>query len=119
MRRAGVRALIGGAALAAVSATAAQADLVVVNSPSVVKADELSLEVYKNDGCLISLDFRRSNRSDSFFQCEGEWNWDEIRKTTRYYRDRVNIDREVNYFDVVEQLPNSCKKVDFNPRAGC
>ncbi|OCW58670.1 hypothetical protein [Hoeflea olei] len=95
------------------------ADMVVVNGRSVVNQDRLSLEVYKNDGCPISMQFLRDNSVDRFFTCEGDWDWDDVKALTRYYRDRVNIEREVDYFDVANSFPNACKAVDYRPGGSC
>ncbi|WP_417769581.1 hypothetical protein [Stappia sp.] len=113
-----VAGLLGLAMLAATCAPA-NADHVVLNGRLVVNQDDLMLNVYRNNGCPVAIEFRRSNLVDDYYQCEGEWDWDTVRKLTRYYRDRVNKAGEVDYFDVVNQYPNTCKKLKYNPGTGC
>lgn len=113
-----VAGLFGLAVLAAVCVPAS-ADHVVLNGRLVVDQNELMLNVYRNDGCPVAIEFRRSNIVDGYYQCEGEWDWDNVRKLTRYYRDRLNNAREVDYFDVVSQFPNACKKLKYTPGTGC
>ncbi|WP_306027516.1 hypothetical protein [Stappia sp. MMSF_3263] len=111
-------ALFGLLALLAGSVPAS-ADHVVLNGRVVVDQNELMLNVYRNDGCPVAIEFRRSNIVDGYYQCEGDWDWDNVRKMTRYYRDRLNNAGEVDYFDVVNQIPNTCKKLKYNPGTGC
>lgn len=92
--------------------TPASADMIVVNGRYAWHDSSLELHAYQNSGCRVIFDFRHENRSDGLFACEGEWNWDSIEKTTSYFVNRVNVDKNVNYFNVMEQYPNQCIKLD-------
>ena len=102
-----------------ISTVNAYADHVVLNGRRVVSADLLSMEVFQNKGCPISVQFFYQTRVHEYYQCQGEWSWGEVEKLTKYYRDKINIDKFIIYSDVIDKFSYICEKKKYSPANSC
>ena len=87
------------------------ADMVVVNSRYVWPDSTLEMKVHQNDGCRIIVNFLYDSTTDGKYACEGEWDWNSIEAMTTYYRDKINIDKNVSYSDVINRSSYECEKL--------